>query len=456
MKYSQSPQDSRYTEQNIQNEKPKENNIFTFIKIGCLSFFSLIFLLIVITWKFQIPTNNRQQNQKTSERSITQSKGKCLGIKNVIINHEIDRNTNWNQDICLTGDVVVTENATLTIAPGVRIVFASSQDQQQQGIWEDKVELHIYGTLKAQGTEKKPISFISDNPSPKPDDWGSIIIGKNNTQSILNYCQVSFAQRGVSFYMNHEGEGKISGKLENCEINNNKIGVFVLGAPRYDTNGGKVIVNPIIKNNIISNNIEAGIDLRASTGYGESYNETIITNNTILNNKIGIQMATSSWWLGHTFITGKVKHNTIQNNLEYGIFLKANGSSDGSGSDTNVKPIITNNILSNNSHNIYLLLDPKGDDGEKYLNPIIECNHISKGKSGLTIEDKETSGKLKPTIKLNFFEEFDGENSWAIANLTNRNISVFASSFNQNQVTGKIEFDYLIDYKIFKEKCLMK
>jgi hypothetical protein len=117
--------------------------------------------------------------------------------------------------------------------------------------------------------------------------------------------------------------------------------------------------------------------------------------------------------------------------LADGIYVEAEGSGDSSGSDTDVQPIIENNLLeSNGIGNIRLMLDPLGNDGTQSLQPIIRFNTIRNSANGIWINDTGNQGTLNPTIAYNIFYNLA---SYVINNLTGRAISA------QNNYWGNSE-----------------
>ena len=355
--------------------------------------------------------------------------------------------TFWSEDVFLAGDLTVPNGIRLTIRPGVTVRFAANQDDYKTGKWEDKAELHIFGTLVVEGTESQPVKFVSADDDPQPGDWGGILIRKNSSGSIISGCIINSAQNGVRFHMDYEGEGKLTGIVQNCIINNNHIGIRLQGIPRYDTDGGLVTISSIIRNNTIENNVEAGIHMLMGSGYGTNENSALIENNVIAQNNTGIYLNNRTWWLGHSRANQRIINNVIQDNIEYGIYLQAVGSSDASGSDTVVRPEIRENVLDNNPHNIFLFLDPKGGDGTQLLHPIISCNTFQNGSSGITIQDTETGGELLPEITYNIFRGFEQE-QFAINNLTNRSIEAQKNLWQSKQhqdVTANVSGDVISD-----------
>ncbi|MBU4256113.1 MAG: hypothetical protein KKB04_02505, partial [Candidatus Thermoplasmatota archaeon] len=75
----------------------------------------------------------------------------------------ISTDTTWtlaNSPYIITGNVMIDNNATLTIEPGVVIKFNGSY-----GIAVD-------GYLKCNGTAANPIIFTSNKTTPAKGDWG--------------------------------------------------------------------------------------------------------------------------------------------------------------------------------------------------------------------------------------------------------------------------------------------
>ncbi|MDI6642274.1 MAG: hypothetical protein QME68_08215, partial [Elusimicrobiota bacterium] len=77
----------------------------------------------------------------------------------------IAENTTWtliNSPYIVDGEVRVLPGVTLTIEPGVEVMF------------KEGASINIYGTLKAEGEEGNLIIFTSNKMSPAPGDWGCI------------------------------------------------------------------------------------------------------------------------------------------------------------------------------------------------------------------------------------------------------------------------------------------
>lgn len=106
----------------------------------------------------------------------------------------IDTDTNWTIDdnpIRVTGDLLVAQGATLTINPGVEVIFQPRADTTRGFI------LSVEGALAARGEATLPIMFTAQDIN-RP--WGAIIFrdtsvdwnAAQSTGSILSYCVIQY------------------------------------------------------------------------------------------------------------------------------------------------------------------------------------------------------------------------------------------------------------------------
>lgn len=90
-----------------------------------------------------------------------------------------DGNGNYYIDGCS-----VLINQTLIIEPGITVHFIHDYDNQ----------FIIYGSIIAQGTRSKPISFTSNDSDPKVASWtGFEIRNPGNGPVIFEYCNFSYS-----------------------------------------------------------------------------------------------------------------------------------------------------------------------------------------------------------------------------------------------------------------------
>ncbi len=157
------------------------------------------------------------------------------------VSGNISTSTIWDifgSPYVITSSVFVDSGVTLTIDPGVTILFDNSQ------------YLIIYGSLNATG-----VTFTSSSPSPSPGIWNAIEIGGPNANAIgsavLTGCDIHYAQTIRLF------QG--SAILNNTNlINFTEHGLVLYPGANLQMTGGSIITtsNQAINNGIGINALE--------------------------------------------------------------------------------------------------------------------------------------------------------------------------------------------------------
>ncbi len=145
-------------------------------------------------------------------------------------------------------NIVVYENATLTIAPGTIIMFDAGKT-----IEIGYSSSYGPGRIMAVGTLELPIVFTSSSAAPQNGDWSGIIFNSYTlADSELDYCVVEYAGKS---YGNIEvypcGAG--NPKIQNCVIKNSK----KYGVYKRKVSG--VHGDPLLVNNTFIDNISGDI-----------------------------------------------------------------------------------------------------------------------------------------------------------------------------------------------------
>lgn len=227
--------------------------------------------------------------------------------------------TKANSPYFIQGSIMISDGQTLSIEPGVKVEF--------QGIYK----VAVLGQLLAMGTKTDTISFVAKDSI---SGWRGIRFSNTSTtndSSKVMYCKFRYSRAsgaspdddGGALYFNTFSKALIS----NCQI---------IDGDANNRGGGIYLFNsdPIISNNIISNNISNGF-----TGGGGIYCEgsnSVISNNIISSNKAFFDGGGIHVWGGNPLI----KDNTINNNKGFyggGINISGNGN-----------PTIINNLIINN------------------------------------------------------------------------------------------------------------
>lgn len=123
------------------------------------------------------------------------------------------RSQTWRGTVTVKGDVNYAPWATMTVAPGTKILFDKNPDiagtawaknadayiidnnDPTGRVGYGKSHFHIYGTILAVGTREQPILFTSVQAKPEYADWDQLILNKG---SRLEYVEVSYAHNGVN------------------------------------------------------------------------------------------------------------------------------------------------------------------------------------------------------------------------------------------------------------------
>jgi hypothetical protein len=175
----------------------------------------------------------------------------------------ISTNTTWalsNSPYYITGNIIVDSEVTLTVQPGVLVLFYSGKAMQ------------VDGGLVAQGTSGNGITFTSNQATPSAGDWGTINFvdssvdavydGEGNYLSgnILQYCTIEYGgsnslpmvkvvssspyldhstiQYGSSVGLYVEG-GKVN--IVDTTVRYNNVGIHVKGSGTVTVSGSSSI-----------------------------------------------------------------------------------------------------------------------------------------------------------------------------------------------------------------------
>ncbi len=196
-------------------------------------------------------------------------------ITTIRVKGEITKNTTWSADtIKVDSTITVGKDFTLSIEPGVYVEF--------QGYYP----LNVNGTIKAVGSESKPITFtINDttefhNMNTEAGSWHGIRITAPiaTDTSILDYCIIEYSKAQSGGGEDTRGGGvcvQSNSRLHisNCIIRNNYA--------RLD-GGGIYVSNSYVR--IVKNKIYNNSAYSRGGGIGASVTEVIIIDNLIINN----------------------------------------------------------------------------------------------------------------------------------------------------------------------------
>lgn len=126
----------------------------------------------------------------------------------------ITSDTTWSDTVFMTGDVLVTKGAELTITPGTVIIIGNEAGFSNwdtlggsplaNGMeWPGFVDLIVEGEIKAVGTEFDTIKFIPRETDALPGNhaiWGGIYInwfGNDNVHAHFEYVEITGSVLGI-------------------------------------------------------------------------------------------------------------------------------------------------------------------------------------------------------------------------------------------------------------------
>ncbi|MCD4790162.1 MAG: right-handed parallel beta-helix repeat-containing protein, partial [Bacteroidales bacterium] len=147
----------------------------------------------------------------------------------------ITSNTAWSGVDTIVGTVTVDDGVTLTIAPSSVIKFNVG------------TALRVYGVLIADGTITNKITFTA-NGSSVPGSWSYITFSNADPGCKMDNCLIQYGG-GSCGNIRVYGSGN-NVLIQNCDIvHSGSAGIFI----------GNYGADPILRNNIISNNLTYGI-----------------------------------------------------------------------------------------------------------------------------------------------------------------------------------------------------
>ncbi len=327
----------------------------------------------------------------------------------------------WSANTLLSGTVTINPGVTLTITPGVTVFGAPGS------------ELVVNGGVIAEGTPTVPIYFTTSVPDPAPGAWLGIRVSKHSHTFVLKYALVQYAQNAVYFLANTEGTANLKGTVSHCTLQYNQRGLYVYTSPDISPWNYTATAQVTFTHNLVYSNTIVGAVFNTTAGGGWTRNYSRVEHNRFEENATGILLVASTWWVGHSDNRVNIRHNALLNNSLYGIDVQAYGSTDGSGSDTQIYPDIENNLFEDNATGLRLYLNPHGNDGTQILDATVRYNTFRHGMVGIRMEHAQNYDTLTATIAYNVFTGFDAPDAYAIANPTGRPLSADYNYWGDHQ-----------------------
>ncbi len=219
-----------------------------------------------------------------------------------------------NSPYIVTGNILVENNTSLTIQPGVTVKF------------DGYYYIMIKGALNATGSETNMITFTSNQPTPTQGDWDRIKFDDTSIEDkcIIKYCELKYGSYAIMCI-------DVSPTITQNQFSYNNQAIHLVSsssviAHNYFSNNSNCIrvrfLSPKIKHNQFHNNGDA-IEVAEYSNSVEIHNNSILNNNrgiivqdgspTITNNTIAFNSGCGLYIYG-TLLTFQVRYNTIAHN----------------------------------------------------------------------------------------------------------------------------------------------
>lgn len=216
--------------------------------------------------------------------------------------------TRWQGTVFVDGDLVLEEEARLVIAPGTEVVFLPPTEGKDLFTERPNFpgsELIVRGTLIAEGTAERPITFRFVDPGAPSGSWGGINLLKSPDVR-FRFVRITQANSAI------HSHGSIV-RLEQSLIENNLFG------PRFSTTEFNIINNlfrgngtairfhlgtPLITGNMITGN-DKGIFITSDPGDYRIEGNNIVGNRlyaVVLGEEVAddVRMANNYWGTDNT------------------------------------------------------------------------------------------------------------------------------------------------------------
>ena len=152
-------------------------------------------------------------------------------VATTIVNgHEILENELWasvDSPFLVTGDIRISEFASLTIEPGSRVLFVPSYDgkpiSDNYQSSPDLVEIEVAGELVSEGSIELPIVFEAIGQRENQADWGGFLL-HDTSQSNFTFTHIKNTSIGIYYSVYRSG---ISWEFTNSELSYSRNGVSI-------------------------------------------------------------------------------------------------------------------------------------------------------------------------------------------------------------------------------------
>lgn len=200
----------------------------------------------------------------------------CLANKPPVVRGVVQGNVTWSGHVLLAGDVLLDQDARLTILPGTKVRFLAPE-ADAPGLTEHPnfpgSELIVRGRLMAVGTPEQPIVFEAAEASAPAGAWGAINL-EDSREAVFEYCVFRQADSAI-----HSRDSDVY--IEQSLFENNLVGI------RFHDS------QILIERNLLRNN---------QTAIRFHFGSPVICENQFINNRVNL------------FVTAEPRDYHIENN----------------------------------------------------------------------------------------------------------------------------------------------
>lgn len=200
----------------------------------------------------------------------------CAAKRHPVVKGVLHGELTWQGEVFVAGDVLLEEDAKLTILPGTRIRFMpadSSSDALVEHPHFPGSELIVKGQIHAVGTPAEPILFEAVDPDAVAGFWGAINLF-GSQEAVFEYCVFRQANSAI-----HSWDSQVY--IEQSLFEDNLVGI------RFNESA------ILIEHNLLRNN---------HTGVRFHFGSPVICENEFVENSINL------------FVTSHPRDYRIENN----------------------------------------------------------------------------------------------------------------------------------------------
>ncbi len=303
----------------------------------------------------------------------------------------------WQGRIEVAGIVRVPEQSRLIIVPGTVVEFRR-KDTNHDNIGENG--LLVQGVIIAKGTCENPILFRSAEKQRRMGDWDSInIMNSDKAQSLIEFCRIEDAYRGLHFHFSHVAVTDTVLKNNYRGIQFQESEVEVRGTRFYGNKSalqardseillsGNVITGnytginlfrdaATVRGNVIAHNAQEGLRIREGL--------PVVEGNLLDGNRYGMMITDAEY--------GTFSKNIVTHNLETGVSLKDTDTIEISGNAIQANGMHGINIQDSNASIVGNLISGNGERGigvQSFHGTITANNILRNGLYNLGVEGPE-------------------------------------------------------------------